>query len=123
MALTVTGFSTSALSYKLAHEDNASDSASTDIFGGPGTLHSINFNNNQASNNAYLKLKITSGTVTVGTTQPDLLFELPAGGASDVQIAFPAGLSFSQLSFWVTDAAPYDDTGDPGTVLLTFLCS
>ena len=120
MSLTVTGFSTGSLSYKIGHEDNASDTPSTDIFGGSGTLHAIDVN--QTSNAiAYLKMKITAGTVTVGTTQPDLMFEIPSSGA--VMINLPAGLAFDQLSFWVTDAAAYDDTGDPGTVLLTFLCS
>ena len=70
---------------------------------------------------AYLKIKITTGTVTLGTTQPDLMFEIPSSGA--VMINLPAGLAFDQLSFWVTDAVAFDDTGDPGTVLLTFLCS
>jgi len=120
MSLTVTGFSTSSLSYKIAHEDNASDSASTDIFGGPGTLFAIDVNQT-TSTICYLKMKITSGTVTIGTTQPDLMFEIPSSGAATIN--FPAGLAFSQLSFWVTDAPAYDDTGDPGTVLLTFLCS
>jgi len=120
VSLTVTGFSTGSLSYKIAHEDNASDTPSTDIFGGAGTLYAIDVN--QTSNSiCYLKMKITAGEVTVGTTKPDLMFEIPSSGAATIN--FPAGLAFSQLSFWVTDAAPYDDTGDPGTVLLTFLCS
>lgn len=120
MALTVTGFTSSALAYKIVHESNASDAVSADVLGGAGTLWAIDANQQTAAI-AYLKIKITTGTVTLGTTQPDLMFEIPSSGA--VMINLPAGLAFDQLSFWVTDAAAYDDTGDPGTVLLTFLCS
>lgn len=120
MALTVTGFTSSALAYKIVHETNASDTASTDVLGGSGTLWAIDFDNS-SGNAAYLKMKITSGTVTVGTTEPDLLLELPATTAC--RFTLPTGLVFTQLSFWVTDAAATSDTGDPGTVLLTFLCS
>jgi hypothetical protein len=120
MALTVTGFSNTSLSYKIATESNASDSLSSDIFGGSGTLYAIDFDN-QSSNPAFLKIYLRSGTVTVGTTQPDLMLHLEANKASTLQL--PAGLAFTQLSFWVTDAAPTSDTGDPGTVVLTFLCA
>ena len=120
MALTVTGFSSSSLTYKIASESDASDSASTDILGGSGTLYAIDFDN-QSGNSAYLKLYLTSGTVTVGTTQPTAMFKLAANKKSHINL--PAGLAFTQLSFWVTDAAVHTDTGDPGTVLLTFLCA
>ena len=129
MALTVTGFSSNALAYKIATETNASDSASLDIFGGSGTLYAINFDNQDTSNDAYLRLKLTSGAVTVGTTQPDMVFHLDdaAGSAASQQsaitIQIPGGVAFDQLSFWVTDGAAYSDTGDPGTVVLSFLAS
>ena len=120
MALTVTGFSSSSLTYKMAAETNASDTASTDIFGGSGTLYAIDFDN-QAGNAAYLKLYLTSGTVTVGTTQPTVMFKLAANKRTHINL--PTGLAFTQLSFWVTDAAVHTDTGDPGTVVVTFLCA
>tara|TARA_R100001163_G_C5031382_1_gene171493 strand:+ start:144 stop:533 length:390 start_codon:yes stop_codon:yes gene_type:complete len=129
MALTVTGFSSSTLTYKLASETNASDSASVDIFGGAGRVHSICFANESTSNAAYLKIKITSGTVTVGTTEPDLMFHLAAAASSSyadrsvMKVDIPNGLSFSQFSFWVTDAPGTSDTGDPGTVTVQVLAS
>ena len=129
MALTVTGFSSSNLAYKLAKETDASDTASLDIFGGGGTLHSLRIDNTSQSNAAFLKMKITAGTVTVGTTEPDLMFHLAAAqdashaNRSVAQIEFPSGLRFSQMSFWVTDAAATSDQGDPGTVTVTILAS
>lgn len=121
MALTVTGFSNNTLTYKIAHETNASNAASTDIFGGSGTLYAIDIDNQDASNTAYLKLKITSGTVTVGTTEPDIL--LAVGPSLVHHVNFPSGLRFSQLSFWVSDDPATATNNDPGTVLLTFLCA
>tara|TARA_R100000315_G_C5218528_1_gene130981 strand:+ start:525 stop:914 length:390 start_codon:yes stop_codon:yes gene_type:complete len=129
MALTVTGFSSTSLTYKIASETNASDTVQQDIFGGSGVLYAIEFDNQDTSNDAYLKLKLTSGAVTVGTTEPDLMFHLDdaAGGnanqRSATTIQLPNGLPFDQLSFWVTDAAATSDQGDPGTVVLTFLAS
>ena len=129
MALTVTGFSNTALTYKLAAETNGGDTLSADIFGGSGTLYAIDFDNQSTSNAAYLKIKLTSGTISVGTTEPDLMFKLAAAAgtnasqASRTSIQFPAGLAFSQLSFWITDAAATSDTGDPGTIVLSFLCA
>ena len=130
MALTVTGFSNASLTYKLAQETNAGVTPSVDIFGGGGTLHAIHFANLDTGNAAYLKIKLTTGNVTVGTTKPDLMFKLAAASSSSyadrsvTQINFPAGLSFASLSFWVTDQPAWDDSaGDPGTVTLSFLAS
>jgi|TARA_R110001583_G_scaffold147362_4_gene299438 hypothetical protein len=130
MALTVTGFSNTSLNYKLASETNAGVTPSTDIFGGAGTLHSIFVDNQNTSNAAYLKIKLIAGTVTVGTTKPDMMFHLAAAASTShadrsvTQISFPAGIRFNQLSFWVTDQPAWDDSaGDPGTVVLSFLAS
>ena len=120
MALSVSGYSSSALAYKVVHESNASDTANLDVTGSSGRLYSIDIDQ-QTATACYLKMKLTAGTVTVGTTEPDLLIELPASGKAKFDI--PGGLAFSQLSFWVTDAAATSDTGDPGTVLITFLCT
>lgn len=123
MALTVTGFSSTRLSYKIAKESNASDSLNADVFGGAGTLYSAQFDN-QSSNTAYIKIYLRSGTVTAtgnSGSEPDLLFEVPANEIVDLSL--PSGLAFTQLSFWVTDAAATSDAGDPGTVLLSFLCA
>ena len=122
MALTVSGFSSANLTYKLAYDDNISaTSPGTDVFGSSGTIHGISITNSESSNTAYLKMKITSGTVTVGTTQPDLMFQVTAGKST--QIDFPAGLKFTQLSYWVTVNAVHTDTTDPGTIVASFLCS
>ena len=129
MPLTVTGFSSSTLTYKLASESNASDSASVDVFGGSGLLHSIYFANESTSNAAYLKIKLTAGAVTVGTTEPDLMFHLAAVASSSyadrsvMKVDIPNGLAFSQFSFWVTDDDATSDTGDPGTVTVQVLAS
>ena len=123
MALTVTGCSNNSLSYKIASESDASDSLSSDIFGGGGTLYAIDFDN-QSGNSAFLKLYLRSGTVTAGGnsgSEPDMMFKLAANKATTIQL--PAGLAFTQLSFWVTDAAATSDTGDPGTVVVTFFCA
>lgn len=120
MALTVTGFASSALAYKIVHESNASDTANLDVTGTSGTILAINVDQ-QTSAIAYLKMKLTSGTYIATTTEPDVMFEIPASGK--LKINFPVPLAFTQLTFWVTDAAATSDTGDPGTVLITILCT
>ena len=125
MSLTVTGFSNSALTYKIATETNAGATLGTnafsDIFGGSGTLYAIDIDHKESNTTAYLKLKITSGDVVIGTTQPDLMFEV--GASTAVHINIPTGLTFSQLSFWVTSDPATSHTSDPGETLITFLCA
>ena len=97
MALTVSGYSSSNLSYKIATESNAGATLATnafaDIFGGSGTLYAIDIDHKESNTTAYLKLKITTG------------------------------LTFSQLSFWVTSDPATSHTSDPGETLITFLCA
>ena len=125
MSLTVTGFSNSALTYKIATETNAGATLGTnafsDIFGGSGTLYAIDIDHKENNTTAYLKLKVTSGDVVVGTTEPDLMFQVAQSSA--VHINLPSGLPFDQLTFWVTNSPAVSSTTDPGETLITFLCA
>ena len=119
--LKVTGFSTSAASYKIVTDTDSDENAETDVTGSTGKIYSIDISNGGGTHTSYTKFKLSSGVVTPGTTEPDLLLLAKPNTAK--QYVFPAGLDFDQLSFWTTRNGETSDTTAPNTTIVTILCS
>ena len=110
MALTTADFSSSILTYKMASDTDADATAVVDVTGGSGKLYYIHIDN-QAGNPSYAKFAFTTSTITVGTTAPDLMIEVPATSVKDV--AMPDGIAFTSLSFWCVAGAGDNNTTAP----------
>lgn len=121
MALSVTGFSSSALSHKVVYESSSGTTANTDVTGTSGTIISMDLDNNGSTYASHIKFKLTSGAITVGTTEAD--FSIQVGASKKVTIDFPNPLAFEQLSFWTTRNGETSDTTAPETTLITILCT
>jgi len=98
-----------ALPYKIVTED-AFDGLVTDITQGSGILYYLSFKSTALSaNNAgvsyYVKVSFTSSAITVGTSTPDLMFQITGSSSgTTVQIPIPGGLAYSALSLWIVDS-------------------
>lgn len=121
MALKVSGFSSATATYKLVSDTDSDENAETNVTGSSGTIHQIYIKNDAQSNTSYLKLKLSSGAVTVGTTEPDML--LAAGPSMPETYVFPSGLAFDQLTFWSTANPATSDTTAPPSTEVIILCS
>ena len=114
MALTASKFDRST-QHMLAVESASSNSIVSDVFGGPGTIYSIDMDNSSGSNVNYLKLFLSSVNPTLGTTNPDIVLRCPAQTREVWTI--PGGLSFTSCSFASTlNPSPTDTTAVAGTV-------
>tara|TARA_R100000458_G_C8267445_1_gene242399 strand:+ start:1135 stop:1500 length:366 start_codon:yes stop_codon:yes gene_type:complete len=121
MTLKVTGFASTLATYKLINDADSDENAETDVTGSSGILYAVDVSNGAGTNTSYLKMKLTEGTVTVGTTEPDLM--LVAGPNTAVHYEFPNGIPFSQLSFWTTRNPVTTDTTAPNQTTVTILAS
>ena len=119
MALKVSGFSSATASYKIVSDTDSDENAETDVTGAQGTIYQIYIKNDASSNTSYLKLKLTSGTVTVGTTEPDLMLNCVQNTSE--RYDFPSGLPFEQLTFWTSRNPATSDTTAPNTTIVTIL--
>jgi len=121
MALKVSGYSSTSLTHKIVEQSTVTQTADVDVLGTSGTLHSCTLLNSHSAI-VYIKFFLTTGEYAAGVTEPDLMFRLPA--TTSRQLDFPAGLEFSQLTFWANDGAATNDTDSPGgTVAITAVCS
>ena len=121
MSLKVSGFSSAAATYKVVSDADSDSGVETDVTGSGGRIYHIDISNTQATHTSYVKFKLTAGTVTVGTTEPDMM--LVAGPSTAQAYEFPSGLAFEQLTYWTTrNPATSDNTG-PNTTILTILCT
>ena len=121
MTLKVTGFESAGASYKIVSDSDSDENPELDVTGASGKIYSIDINNGANTNTSYTKFKLTSGTVTAGTTEPDMMLVAPPSSAK--QYVFPAGLDFTQLSFWTTRNPATSDQTAPNTTIVTILCS
>ena len=106
MAFVTTKFD-GAVSHKISHNDNVTNTASKNVVDGAGVLYSVKIAN---TNDAAVFVKIANAhTATAGTTAPDWIFSCPA--ASTYFFEIPGGIAFEALSCWATEnATPADNT-------------
>jgi len=126
MALTNADFDSTILPYKIINETALSGSG-----GGTATSHidmtqgetgKLYYISAQCADNAarYLKIALTATTVTIGTTEADIVIRLDA--AADVQYSMPEGIDFTVLSMWcVTSEAANGTTAPSAAVAVTLL--
>ena len=121
MALKVTSWP-QALSYRVAYQDNATNTASSHISGVPGSFYAVIIDNSQGTDECFLKL-VDGITATPGTTDPDWMLRCGSGKIETWSI--PEGMPFGHgRSFWLTRNEVYTDTTVPavatnGTVKVT----
>tara|TARA_R100000458_G_C8246589_1_gene224415 strand:+ start:334 stop:699 length:366 start_codon:yes stop_codon:yes gene_type:complete len=121
MALKVSGYSSTALTYKTVEQGTVTQTADVDVLGTSGTLYSLDLDN-QHSSTVYIKFFLSAGEYTAGTSEPDLMFRIAASTSRKLDI--PGGLPFSQLTFWANDGPNTSDTDAPGgTVVVIAVCS
>ena len=121
MTLKVTGFASSLATYKLISDADSDENAELDVTGSSGIMYSVDVSNQAQTNTSYLKIKLTSGSVTVGTTEPDMMLVAPPSTA--VKYEFPNGIPFDQLSFWTTQQPATTDTTAPNATIVTILAT
>ena len=121
MALTVSGFSGTAATYKIVNNTDSDENEVTDVTGTSGRIYQIYILNGAGTNTSYTKFKLTSGVVTPGTTEPDMM--LVAGPSTSETYEFPGGLAFDQLSFWTTRLPATSDQTAPNATTVTILCT
>ena len=121
MTLKVTGFNSTAATYKIVNDADSDENAETDVTGSAGTIYMVDITNGAGTNTSYVKFKLTSGAATVGTTEPDMM--LVCGPNTSEQYNFPAGLDFAQLTFWTTRNPETSDTTAPNATIVNILCS
>lgn len=83
----------SPLANSLAEISPADESLCANVFGGSGTLYMVEIDNSgNPAERVYVKL-YDAATATVGTTDPDWIFNAPASERKTY--AIPAGVDFS----------------------------
>tara|TARA_R110000744_G_C19205005_1_gene545408 strand:- start:462 stop:848 length:387 start_codon:yes stop_codon:yes gene_type:complete len=93
----------SVLSYKIVSDTRLDQNAIIDVTQGSGTLRSIEVDASAASADQYLKIKITTTEVVVGTTVPDIMLKCILQKRFITE--FPGGLQFTGLSAWLVSSA------------------
>tara|TARA_R110002111_G_scaffold35800_4_gene69909 strand:- start:85 stop:471 length:387 start_codon:yes stop_codon:yes gene_type:complete len=93
----------SVLSYKIVSDTRLDQNAITDVTQGSGTLRSIEVDASGASADQYLKIKLTTTEVVVGTTVPDIMLKCILQKRFVTE--FPGGLQFTGLSAWLVSSA------------------
>ena len=110
MAFKTADFDSTILPYKILHDDDVSTAGGstatirTDMTNGEsGQLLSIDVNNTSAGD-CFFKMTFTEDTPVVGTTEAQLVLNIPATTA--VQYTMPEGIDFTNLCMWaVTSGA------------------
>jgi hypothetical protein len=105
--------------YKIVNDSDSNATAEVNVTGGSGRIYSIRIKNDASSNASYVKFKLTTGTTTVGTTEPDMM--LIARASVDEKYIFPGGLPFDQLTFWSTATSATNNSGAPPSTDVTIL--
>ena len=119
MALTINNDSNIS-TYTLIKESASGATPNSNVTGTSGKIYSLDISVAAGSNYvSYVKLKLTTGAVTAGTTEPDLMLSCVQGGTE--RYDFPSGLDFSQLTFWTTRNPATSDTTAPNTTTVTIL--
>jgi len=120
MALTVTGFSTTALDYKIVNESGSVNTMDGNVTGSSGSLYFLDIDN-QVSAVMYIKVYTTANAVIAD--DPSIKFELAS--TAKEKIVFPDGLAFTELSFFstTTKATSGSPSAPGGTVTITAVTS
>lgn len=128
MAFKTADFDSSILPYKIIHDTALSGSSSgtattrVDMTNGEsGFLYSMALLNGSSAA-VFLKMTFAEATVTLGTTNADLMIKIPA--STQVEYTMPEGIDFTNLSMWcVTSGAVAGTTAPGGSVLVTLVTS
>jgi len=103
MGLTVQGFTSNALPYKLIMDDGASQAAAVafrgNVTGTSGSLFSLNVVNISTA----MYIKVWLGAAAALGDDPDIKIELASGATEELII--PSGVPFTELSFMVTQTS------------------
>ena len=110
MAITSALFDSTVLSYKIVKQTITNATPNIDVTAESGNLHEISIVNGSSSN-AYVKFTLTEGAVTVGSTVPQIVLRVNASQSRRWSI--PAGVAFTQLSFWAVTGSPDANTTSP----------
>lgn len=128
MALKTADFDSSILPYKIINESALSGSGSgtatvlEDLTNGEsGQVLAITAHNASAAIQV-LKMTFTETSVTLGTTNPELMLTLPA--STVLRYTMPEGIDFTTLSMWcVTSTANNGTTAPNAAVAVTIIAS
>lgn len=128
MALKTADFDSSILPYKIINESELSGSNSgtatvlEDLTNGEsGQVLAITAHNASAAIQV-LKMTFTEASVTLGTTNPELMLTLPA--STVLRYTMPEGIDFTTLSMWcVTSTANNGTTAPNAAVAVTIIAS
>ena len=131
MAFKTADFDSSILPYKIIHDTDLSTAggstatARVDMTNGEaGFLYSIQIDN-RSGNPIYFKMTFTETSVTVGTTEAQLMIKVPATTVED--ITMPEGVEFTTLSMWAVTSNAVNSTTPAASgaapVLVTLITS
>ena len=99
MAVTVLDLETPTGAFR--YKNGATNNTKSGVKASSGTIYAIVIDNSANAAITYVKLwDVASGSVTVGTTAPDMVFEVAA--STKMSIVFPEGLVFGTA---LTEAA------------------
>jgi len=99
MALKVTGFAASSLPYKIITESASTNTLNSNVTGTSGVLHSMDLDNN-ANGMVYVKIHMGVGGTLAGAE--DIKIGLPTGNSGQKRLVMPAGIAFSEFTFYTT---------------------
>lgn len=99
MALKVTGFAASSLPYKVISEGASTNTLNSNVTGISGNLHSMDLGN-QANGTVYVKIHMGVGGTLAGAE--DIKIRLQTGNAGAKRFVMPAGIAFSEFTFYTT---------------------
>tara|TARA_R110002012_G_scaffold285299_1_gene476395 strand:+ start:87 stop:485 length:399 start_codon:yes stop_codon:yes gene_type:complete len=109
MAFKLANLPDDVLPYKIATETDFTGLLS-DITQSSGTLNYLKFKSTTLAANSsgvsyYVKISFSSSAITVGTSTPDMMFQITgSSGGTEIAIPLPGGIPFSTLSLWVVDS-------------------
>ena len=126
MALSVTGFDDSSLSYKIIYESASTHLPVVNATGTSGYIHSLQINNAHSSP-IYLRMWLNTTDITrdnggQSNTKADITYKVAASTID--KIIIPSRLYYTGLSFASTAAAGLTSVATPGgTVKVTIVSS
>lgn len=131
MAFKTADFDSSILPYKIIQDTDLGTAGGTtanarvDMTNGEsGLLYSIQIDN-RSGNAIYFKMTFTETSVTVGTTEAQLMIKVPATTVEDVTM--PEGIDFTTLSMWAVTGNAVSSTtpaaSNSAPVLVTLVTS
>jgi hypothetical protein len=101
MTLKVTGFASTALPYKLVTETASTNTLNSNVTGASGVVYSFDVVN-LGNNDGYFKCYLSSTGAILGAAA-DLKIRLQNGANGAKKVIMPAGIAFTELSFFLTE--------------------